>query len=616
MKQICMPPLYKNIHFENNGATMSDTNEVKIPIEDPVVNGDIVEIPMDVPVENVAVADFPLEDQVAQVDSIDIPIEDPLKSDDLVNIAIENPFDKVEAFNIPMEGGPLEEMDVIDSEFQQVDLEAMETTVDALYKDDPFLDEKRKASKRRRLYNILLASIGFIALIVLIATLVSSSKQSSSETSKNNQAGTQNTKDDVDTTKTKGETSQFTCASTILTCPNELNGTWTKLPADILGESSYDYAGFATAVSCDGSILAVSSLGNNNNAGHVRVFQWNDNKKSWKQMGTDIDATSNFTEFGYSLTISADGLQIAIGSRKNDEKAVDAGEVVAYAFISDAWIQIGQDLQGEFGGDNFGRSVSLSSDGKRLAVGASNNNGTDQESGHARVFQLLSANGKTKWIQLGQDLDGEMGGDQFGRSIALSGNGYMVAIGGHTHDGASGLVDAGQVRVFEYIAATGLWTQVANDIEGVKEDEYFGIAVAMSFDGSRLAVGSPQSDAYMFGVTRVFELVNGAWMQLGSNLKGGGSAIDMSQDGKRIVIGSDRGFGNGMNSGHMAVYEYSDATSAWSQVGEDINGNVGERSATSVAISADGKRVVSSSPSSSVFNVTTYVGRLRIFDYC
>jgi FG-GAP repeat len=595
---------------------MGDANEAKIPIEDSFQKDEEVAIPIDDSSVNGDIVDIPIDVPERSDDVIDFPNGNLLKTDDVVDVHIENPFDKLDdTVDVPIKG-PVEDVDVIDTEFQQVDLEAMEPAVDCLYKDDPLIDEKRNASKRRRRNNILVALIGFVALIVLISTLVSSSKQSSNKKSKNNQAGTQNTKEDVNTTKNKGEAPAFTCASTILTCPNILNETWTKLPADILGESSYDYAGFATALSCDGSILAVNSLGNNNNAGHVRVFQWNDNSKSWNQKGRDIDASSNFTEFGYSLTMSADGLLIAIGSRKNDEKAVDAGEVVSYAFVNDAWVQIGQDLQGEFGGDHFGRSVSLSSDGKRLAVGASSNNETDEGSGHARVFELVMENGNANWIQMGQDLDGEMEGDQFGRSVALSGDGRMVAIGGHTHDSASGLVDAGQVRVFEYVATRGMWVQVANEVEGAKEDEYFGIAVAMSYDGSRLAVGSPQSDAYMFGVTRVFELADGSWSQIGSNLKGGGSAIDMTMDGKRIVIGSDRGFGNGMNSGHMAIYEYSDETAAWSQVGADINGNVGEKSATSVAISADGKRVVSSSPSSSVFNVTAYVGRLRIFDFC
>ncbi len=35
-----------------------------------------------------------------------------------------------------------------------------------------------------------------------------------------------------------------------------------------------------------------------------------------------------------------------------------------------SWIQIGQDIIGEANGDEFGWSVSLSDDGKTLAVGA------------------------------------------------------------------------------------------------------------------------------------------------------------------------------------------------------------------------------------------------------
>ncbi|MGD1895174.1 MAG: hypothetical protein ACFB15_31840 [Cyclobacteriaceae bacterium] len=67
------------------------------------------------------------------------------------------------------------------------------------------------------------------------------------------------------------------------------------------------------------------------------------------------------------------------------------------------WIQRGNDIDGEAAGDNSGSSISLSSDGNILAIGALGNDETGDLAGHVRVYTW---NG-TAWIQRGSDIDGE-----------------------------------------------------------------------------------------------------------------------------------------------------------------------------------------------------------------
>ena len=55
------------------------------------------------------------------------------------------------------------------------------------------------------------------------------------------------------------------------------------------------------------------------------------------------------------------------------------------------WVQVGDDIDGESAGDEFGRSLSLSRNGKVLASGAHFNDGNGSDSGHVRVFQALCA---------------------------------------------------------------------------------------------------------------------------------------------------------------------------------------------------------------------------------
>ena len=75
--------------------------------------------------------------------------------------------------------------------------------------------------------------------------------------------------------------------------------------------------------------------------------------------------------------------------------------------------------------------------------------------GHVRVFEW---NGSA-WTLLGNDIDGEAAGDLSGRCVALSDDGSIVAIGADGNDGsASG---AGHVRVYQWNGSSwGNWDPI------------------------------------------------------------------------------------------------------------------------------------------------------------
>ena len=83
--------------------------------------------------------------------------------------------------------------------------------------------------------------------------------------------------------------------------------------------------------------------------------------------------------------------------------------VFQYNSATNGWQQLGQDLDGEAAWDPFGSSVALSGDGSIVAVGPLHNDGNGGSAGHVRVFEYN--NGTNEWQQLGQDLDGEAAGD-------------------------------------------------------------------------------------------------------------------------------------------------------------------------------------------------------------
>ena len=94
---------------------------------------------------------------------------------------------------------------------------------------------------------------------------------------------------------------------------------------------------------------------------------------------------------------------------------------------SGSFTQLGDDIDGEAADDRSGQSVSLSSDGTRVAIGAYANDGTsgntNDNRGHVRIYDY---NGSA-WVQVGGDIDGEAAGDSSGRQFLypLMGQGLL-----------------------------------------------------------------------------------------------------------------------------------------------------------------------------------------------
>ena len=170
-----------------------------------------------------------------------------------------------------------------------------------------------------------------------------------------------------------------------------------------------------------------------------------DDSDNWIQLGDDIDGEATSDYSGWSVSLSSDGKTIAIGVPYYDKNGTDSGHTRVFKIDdSDNWIQLGTDIDSEAAGDRSGYSVSLSSDGKTVAIGAKYNDGNGDRSGHVRVYGYNGSG----WIQLGSDIDGEAAGDWSGDSVSLSSDGKTVAIGAVLNDGVNG-DNSGHVRVYE-----------------------------------------------------------------------------------------------------------------------------------------------------------------------
>ena len=126
-------------------------------------------------------------------------------------------------------------------------------------------------------------------------------------------------------------------------------------------------------------------------SGHARVYEYNSG--SWIQLGSDIDGEYGTDRFGYSVSLSSDGTVLAIGAIVNSYQINQKGSVTLYEYLSSSWSQLGGKIIGETIFDYFGHSVCLSSDGTIVAIGAKGNDDNGANSGHARVFNNLTTTG-------------------------------------------------------------------------------------------------------------------------------------------------------------------------------------------------------------------------------
>lgn len=403
----------------------------------------------------------------------------------------------------------------------------------------------------------------------------------------------------------------FTSIVLIINC-SSINAQWNQLGSDIDGSSKQDALGWALSLSYDGNRLAVGAVQNSGLSelpGYTQVFEWGGS--GWIQLGMNIDGIEQEEQFGYSVSLSSDGNRLAIGAPFNDENGENAGQARIFEWNGTTWMQLGASISGENEDNSFGISVSLSSNGNRLAIGAPSNDGNGNDAGHVRIFDWNGA----AWAQLGADVDGTNTGDNSGISVSLSSSGNRVAIGAPSNDGNGDL--SGQVTIHEWDGND--WEQLGQDIYGEGEVNFSGESVSLSGDGKRLAIGATGNggNGNDAGHTRVFEWSGTAWVQLGQDIDGeaafdrSGISVSLSHNGNRLVIGAPENDGSFFAAGHARVYEWDGST--WVQLGQDIDGEaIINQSGLATFISPNGNRIAIGAPYNSDNSMNA--GHTRIFE--
>jgi hypothetical protein len=337
------------------------------------------------------------------------------------------------------------------------------------------------------------------------------------------------------------------------------NSSWTQLGSDIDGEAQGDYSGTSVSMNSAGDRVAIGAENNDgtaSNAGHVRVYEYSNS--SWTQLGSDIDGEAQGDWSGNSVSMNSAGDRVAIGALFNGGTGTDAGHVRIYEYSNSSWTQLGSDIDGEAANDRSSYSVSMNSAGDRVAIGARRNDGTASDAGHVRIYEYSNSS----WTQLGSDIDGEAANDFYGNSVSMNSAGDRVAIGAANNAGTGS--NAGHVRIYEY--SNSSWTQLGSDIDGEAASDFSGTSVSMNSAGDRVAIGATDNDgtASDAGHVRIYEYSNSSWTQLGSDIDGeaandwSGTSVSMNSAGDRVAIGALLNDGTASNAGHVRVYSLAE----------------------------------------------------------
>lgn len=325
---------------------------------------------------------------------------------------------------------------------------------------------------------------------------------------------------------------------------NYNDGAWTQsayIKASIPGES--EYFGGKVALSGDGNTLVVTASGDNNGLTGVitdgsettqeigtasasgAVYSYSKNADgSWVQTAYIKAPETTVAGFGFAAALSFNGDTLAVGTA--DE------QVYIFNASSDIWSQTTYlEASNKSNNDSFGSNLSLSHDGNTLAVSASKEDNsatgifTDNSESTGDISKendsgavYLFTNSSVGWTQSAYiKASNTESLDYFGRSIALSGDGNTLVVGAYREDNsATGIIidgsestatggdidtatDSGAVYLFTN--NNGVWVQSAYikaSNTGAGDD--FGDGLALSNDGTTLAVGARLEDSSQTGI--------------------------------------------------------------------------------------------------------------------
>jgi len=329
----------------------------------------------------------------------------------------------------------------------------------------------------------------------------------------------------------------------------------TQMGTDIQDSDSNVQMGESITISADGTRALFGAWVPG--AGFARVYNWDGT--SWKKMGQDVLGTDNADIYGEYVSMNDQGTLIAIAAPDHDS---DRGEVKVYNWDGTKWGNVTNVFEGKAAGDKFGkRGIHISGDGNTLSIASF-------RKGYIKTFKWDGTNWNEK-----NELSVVSGDNDVVGQLYLTKDGKRLAVGTKFSNSSQG-----QVNVYDW-NGTDSWNKTIT-IDGMSANEGFGNTIDMSRNGNFLVAGAINSKK-----TRVYDISGSSASQIGNDIDYGGGFwryVSITDDGNRVAIPQ-----YGVDD-KTAVFDWNGTV--WSQLGNPISAN--NMWGESIDMSRDGKVLV------------------------
>jgi len=278
-----------------------------------------------------------------------------------------------------------------------------------------------------------------------------------------------------------------------------------------------DYFGWSVSMSDDGNrvIVGVQRDDVPSDTGSAQIYVRDVNGVwTWEdELRNPLEASNDY--FGSSVYISGDGTRAIVGAYADDHSATGASNTgSAHIFVRDAYGVWTHEKELRHEGvtgqtvnvsDEFGWSVSISTDGSLAIVGARYTDSPEGDAGSAYVFKRNTTTNDWNIEQRLTNTGGYLGtesSDYFGSSVDISGDGTRVIVGawgdnGTNTSGSTNTNDVGSAHIFRRDTTTTpiSWVyekevQHTTSMQAVNANDQFGYSVSISNDGNRVIAGA------------------------------------------------------------------------------------------------------------------------------
>ena len=407
-------------------------------------------------------------------------------------------------------------------------------------------------------------------------------------------------------------------------------GSWSYY-SNVLTGSTTSGVEFGSSVSIaqeSGDTICIGAPGSATGGTSVFVYEYDSINCVWSQtfsntsVDVDVlvpyDATQNITmnnnlsRYGDSVSMSLNGEHFAVGAPGSQEithidqttaqmQAATTTTTTTTTPANFSSPQSGRDiveLQSWYSW--FGFSISISGDGNRIVSGAPYST-SSSGGGQRGLVDVYDWNGSA-WSIKGSTIFGTTN-DQYGFSVALSRDGTRWIAGGrYITDPSQSGNRTGGARVYEWSGFTNAWAQVGQTFYGENINDRFGENVAISADGTRIAIGAPynSSSGTRAGHVQIYKSVDAdpiSYQQFDKLTASDGLdaatpifGASVSIDGDTMVVGAYQDDDNGEDSG--SAYVYIRGMSSWTQVAKLTAGDGAAYDSFGWSVSISGDTIV------------------------